>query len=363
MTVPEFMSEFMALLTIVSEDVWGTWKDPSNLQQKETSLRNYAKKPQMQKNIAKKIVHDLSLDNLKERISEIPSDSLKMMADDLKAYVPDVSADTVADTMCQILKEHIQTAAGLIKQDELEHQKQEALDKELKSKYGKALLVEENNECPFNGCGRSLVRVIGAETKPVYEVCMIDKSGPKEINNLLAMCPEHHATYILDNRKSIAKDMKTVKRALVSHNVNRMEIDETALVRELPRIVKGVTKAIEIDDKEPSEYDPKKIEQKIDKNKEKMAFKHIHNLAIENYDYVHTVLRRLEKQNVINIGEVQSQMRCLYFKASKRQKDKLQIFETIVDKVQRASKCGSTSCEIFVAYFVQICEVFDVIAK
>ena len=35
MQVHEFMLDLMAMITTVSEDEWGTWKDPSKLKQKE----------------------------------------------------------------------------------------------------------------------------------------------------------------------------------------------------------------------------------------------------------------------------------------------------------------------------------------
>ena len=145
--------------------------------------------------------------------------------------------------------------------------------------------------------------------------------------------------------------------------MTRTEIDKANLSDELPRILKSINKAIDDDDKEPSNYDPKKVEQKIDKAKERRAFMLVHSLVIQNFDHVHKALKRLEKQNVINMAELQLQMRGLYIKASKNQKDKLQIFETIVDRIKRASKCSTSSCEIFVAYFVQICEVFDASTK
>lgn len=363
MQVHEFMLDLMAMITTVSEDEWGTWKDPSKLKQKENTLRGYTKRSKISKKIATRVVHHLCLDGLKERIDALPPKARELMADEVSAYASDVNASNVSDVMCQIMEDHVQTVAGLIKQDDLERQAQEALDKDLKSKYGRSLLIEEDNQCPFPGCGKSLVVEQGGSSVDKYEVCMIEKDGSQEFDNLLAMCPDHHATYILDNRKPLAKQLKAIKKALVSQNTTRTKIDKANLSAELPRILKNINKAIDDDDKEPSNYDPKCVEQKIDKAKERRAYRLVHNLVIENFEYVHTVMRRLEKQNIINMAELQLQMRGLYIKASKNQKDKLQIFETIVDRVKRASKCSASSCEIFVAYFVQICEVFDASTK
>ena len=363
MQVPEFMSALMAMVTTVPFDDWYTGKDPSDLEQRDSTLRGYAKKNKLPKTIATTIVHYLCLENLKVRINSLPVDSRKLMAEEVSGYVSGVDARNVAKNMCQIMEDHIRMAAGLIKQDDLERQAQEALDKDLKSKYGRSLLIEEDNQCPFPGCGKSLVVEKGGSSVDKYEVCMIEKDGSQEFDNLLAMCPDHHATYILDNRKSLAKQLKAIKKALISQNTTRTEIDKATLSAELPRILKSINKAIDDDDKEPSNYDPKCVEQKIDKAKERRAYRLVHSLVIENFEYVHTVMRRLEKQNTINIAEVQLQMRGLYIKASKNQKDKHQIFETIADRIKRASKCSTSSCEIFVAYFVQICEVFDASTK
>ena len=56
-------------------------------------------------------------------------------------------------------------------------------------------------------------------------------------------------------------------------------------------------------------------------------------------------------------------MKEIYNKLNKGKKTKAEIFNEITEKIHRVSLQENIYCQIVVAYFIQSCEVFDVITK
>ena len=70
--IPYFFRELMAMITTVTEDEWGTCKDPSNKVKADNSIRTYVKRPTLPKKLAQAIESDLLL---LEKIANEPIDS------------------------------------------------------------------------------------------------------------------------------------------------------------------------------------------------------------------------------------------------------------------------------------------------
>lgn len=120
--VPYFFRELMAMVTTVTEEEWGSSKDPSTKTKDET-LRTYAKRGISQK-LAKTIVYRLTPEILVERINEKSETVRNLLASDLHGYDASLNAENVAEQIAAWMVEIVQTRAGLIQQSKLEKQKQ-----------------------------------------------------------------------------------------------------------------------------------------------------------------------------------------------------------------------------------------------
>lgn len=80
--VPYFFRELMAMITTVTEDEWGTGKDPSVKLSDET-IRSYTKRG-LPKKLAGSIVYRLTPEVLVERINERSVTSRTLLAEDLR---------------------------------------------------------------------------------------------------------------------------------------------------------------------------------------------------------------------------------------------------------------------------------------
>lgn len=358
--VPYFFRDLMAMLTEVTEEEWGTSKDPSQ-KGRDNSLRSYAKRG-LPKKLAQTIVYRLTPGNVIDSINSHDETQRRLLAADLKGYDPGLDEHNVAEKIAEWLTEIVQKSAGLIPQDELTKVKQQQLDANLKNKYGDYLLVEEENHCPFPGCGRELVLTNNGKIYYAYEVTLIDRSAPAIPENLLAMCPQCHATYLLDDNKKIRKELHETKKVLSTHRQNVHILDDLPLEKGIVSVITRIAKLHE-KNLEDASLDPKAIKQKLDPSKDTVIYYTVNNYVGIYFMRIKEIMMNLDKRKIIDYEEIQDQMHALYRRLKKANKSNIEIFNEITKKVHRVSLQDEIYCQIVVAYFVQSCEVFDAITK
>lgn len=211
--VPYFFKDLVAMITDVTEDEWGTPKDPSTKLSKESTLRSYAKRG-LTKKFAESIVYRLTPENFVESLKTRPATVLEWLADDYRSYDPSANADNIAELLANCFVEILREAAGIVAPNELEKHKMQQAAADLKRQYGESLIHEANHFCPFLGCGRSLTLSNDGKMMDSHEVCLIDKEAEPKLDNLIAVCPRCYATYSIDNNKKLCKELKHKKSCL-----------------------------------------------------------------------------------------------------------------------------------------------------
>lgn len=355
--VPEFFRDLFAMITDVPESEWGTPQDPATKKTKDDSLRSYAKRT-IPKKFAQKIVYRLSTENYIESLNSRPIDTRKLLAQDFMTYDAEISENNVAEKTSMWFVEIIRNAAGLAPKDEMNQEKQQLAATELKRKYGAYLLNETGHYCPFPGCGRTLTKSSNGKTCDAYEVTVIDKKKAPEIQNLLALCTQCHATYFLDDRPKSCKDLLEVKRLLVTHASAVSMLDNLPLEVGFVGVIKKIGKLKERDLVELS-LDPKEIKQKVKPSDDFALYSQVNMFVSMYFLKIREIMINLDKRGEIDYDEIQDQIRAIYKKLMKAQKSKTKIYNEIVAKVQKVSLQENIYCQIIVSYFIQSCEVFD----
>lgn len=358
--VPCFFRELMAMVTTVTEEEWGSSKDPSTKAKDET-LRTYAKRGISQK-LAKAIVYRLTPEVLVERINEKSETVRTLLASDLRGYDNSLNAKNVASQIATWITEIVQTSAGLVQQNELKKQKQQQAETELRKKYGYYLLNEVSHYCPFPGCGRPLTISKDGKAADVYCVSIIEKNKAPEVRNLLALCPQCYATYSIDDNPKIFKELLNVKKILETRSQTLSLIEDLPLEKGIIRAIGKIKKLNERELADAS-LDPKEIKQKL-KPTDNIVLYHTINLYVTTYFVkIKEIMMNLDKRGEIDYEEVQNQMRAIYRRLKKAKKTNMEIFNEIVAKIHRISLQEDIYCQIVVSYFVQSCEVFDAITE
>ena len=260
--VPEFFRELIAMITAVSEEEWGTGKDPSMRALLDNTYRSYVKR-KLPKKFAQSIVYHLNMDNLIRNINDTPLELRKLLLEDLIPYDSDMTVHNVAEKIADYMIEIIRASAGMTNPNTLIESKRQEIALSLKRKYGDFLYLEEGNCCP--GCGRNLYVMLNDSVRPVYEIAIIDKSKSPVVTNLLAMCPICQATHQLDNNKKRIRELQSVKKILSIHRQNINLIDDMKLEKGITGAIIKI-KELKQADLEKASLDPKEIKQKLDPN-------------------------------------------------------------------------------------------------
>lgn len=357
--VPYFFKNLIAMITDVAEDEWGTPKDPSTKLSKESTLRSYAKRGLSQK-FAQSIVYRLTPEIFIDSLNTRPVAVLELLADDYRPIDSTVNSETVASKLSDEFVDIIRKAAGLVQQTELERQKLQQLELELRGKYGDYLLNEANHVCPFPGCGRLLVVTKYGKATNLYHVGLIDKKKAPAVDNLLALCPRCYATYSIDENAKVCKELIGVKKILVGHQQSIQLLDDLPLEKGIVGVVSKV-KNLKEKDLADASLDPKEIKQKLNPSDNMALYIAVNTYVTTYYVRLRTIMMNADKRGEIDYDEVQDQMRAIYKRLKKAKKSNVEIFNEIAQKIHKISLQEDIYCQIVVSYFIQSCEVFDAI--
>lgn len=356
--VPYFFRELMEMITSVSEDEWGTPKDPGSRLTNDNTLRTYSK-GRISKKFALSIVYRLTPENLVTRINERPPALQEVLASDFKSYDSSVNSSNIGEKIAGWLVDCIEEAAGLISKDELEQCRQDELDGELKKKYGPYLLEEACRICPFPGCGKDLVVTSNDSTNVAYcyEVNLIDKDGSKNLENMIASCPSCHAIYVLDTDGKKTKELKGVKRVLVSHKQSVRLLDSMSLEKGISGVMKKLVNLKETDLEKVS-LDAKELTTKIAPAKNKALYETVKWQVTTYFNSLKDIMIGLDKGKEIDYEDIQNQIHAMYKKLKNAKKSDIDIYSELSEKIHKMTLQPEIYCNIVVSFFIQKCEVF-----
>ena len=358
---PMYCRELFAQLTEVSEEEWGTPKDPETKITKEATLRSFTKRG-LSRKFAQAIVYRLTPDNLAARINERPVTTRQLLSEDLSAYVPEVTADTVGKVIADMMVDIIRRTAGLVSQDALKQEKQKELFADWKAKYGDYLYEECDGFCPFPGCGKQLSAVADSKVSRVYEISLVDKTKKVTTDNLIALCPMCHATYQMDDSKAKTKELANVKALLITHGQSARLLDGIALEKGIVGVLRRLA-----DLKEKAffkaELDPKELTKKVNPTDNYILYLTVKNNVTTYFLKIRELMTNLDRRGLIDYEALQDQMKAIYKRLKKSHLSQMEIFREITEKLHRTSLQDDVYCQIVVCYFIQSCEVFDAVAE
>ena len=358
---PMYCRELFAQLTEVSEEEWGTLKDPETKITKEATLRSFTKRG-LSRKFAQAIVYRLAPDNLAARINERPVATRQLLSEDLSAYVPEVTADTVGKVIADMMVDIIRRTAGLVSQDALKQEKQRELFADWKTKYGDYLYEECDGFCPFPGCGKQLSAVADSKVSRVYEISLVDKTKKVTTDNLIALCPMCHATYQMDDSKATTKELANVKALLITHGQSARLLDGIALEKGIVGVLRRLA-----DLKEKAffkaELDPKELTKKVNPTDNYILYLTVKNNVTTYFLKIREIMTNLDRRGLIDYEALQDQMKAIYKRLKKSHLSQMEIFREITEKLHRTSLQDDVYCQIVVCYFIQSCEVFDAVAE
>lgn len=297
-----------------------------------------------------------------ESLESRPKAALALLADDYKSFDPTATASNITEKLADCFIEIIRRAAGLVPKTELERQKLMQQAFELKYKYGDYLRDEADNICAFPGCGKLLSAADNGRVAYSYEMALVDKNKAPKVDNLLALCPMCHATYLIGDSKKLCKELQGVKKILTAHKQSMRLLDGMPLAKEIIGVISKIKNLKEKDLLDIS-LDPKDIREKLVPDDNLTLFNTVKGYVDTYYVTLKEVITNADKRGEIDYDEVQDQMKAIYKRLKKAKKTNVEIFNEISEKIHKVSMQEDIFCQIVVAFFIAKCEVYDAIAK
>ena len=229
-------------------------------------------------------------------------------------------------------------------------------------KFGDYLLNEADDYCPFPGCGKALTVTNNGKAVPSYEISLIDKAKSPTIENLIALCPKCYATYLVDDSKSITKELQGIKTILLTRKYGARLLDDLPMEKGIVGVIRKVKNLKEKDLLDAS-LDPKDIKQKLNPADNYALYMTVNHYVTTYFIRITEIFVNLDKRGEIDYDEIQNQMRAIYKKLKKNKKTNVEIFNQIAEKIHRVSLQDDIYCQIIVSFFIQKCEVFDAITE
>ncbi|HEP1249583.1 TPA: hypothetical protein VJ291_000042 [Streptococcus pyogenes] len=251
----------------------------------------------------------------------------------------------------------IREKTGIVKSTTVQNTAFTTQSNQLKKQYGQFLLTESNNCCACPGCDRPLILTSGNLAAENYEVSAIEKDKDAEALNLMVLCPDCFLTYQADSRKKIVTALKNVKKILVSAHNSQQAISDMKLDSGIVSVLTSLNK-LKCDEYDIS-YDSKQLTDKISPENNRTLYQLVKNPVIDNYLTIQKIIVNLDKQGKIDYEEIQYQTRSMYKKLKAAKHNNLAIFNTISEKLHKATLQDIYFCQMIVSYFIQKCEVLE----
>jgi hypothetical protein len=221
------------------------------------------------------------------------------------------------------------------------------------------LVLEVGGECPE--CGKSLSEEKNGKSLPRYKVAVIDQSKPSLTSvNRIAMCPECCDRYIFDTSEEDIARLSKLKSDFASSFRSKDAMAENKVPIEIQ--IEEVLNAIEmtpeasltrICDERAFEVERKVTESVI-------LMRKIRDDALEYFECVESLLKASDRARSQKFRLFQSKVISCYEEAKANATSQEKIYNHLVDWLFRQAKHQhKTACEIIIAFFVQLCDVFE----
>ena len=309
--------------------------------------------------------------------------TLADLAAAFEPYIPGVTSHNVHDECADMFKKILDDIIGLNQQPNqmsLATVMSESLSPAVRDQFGARLLLETEGFCPAKGCTNELKEIAAdGSAVPTYVPTLIDGMRPPVFENIIALCPACHARYLAERKSSTQGKMlaflQNKKQELMIRDTARSVLPRYEIEAGVDRLLRKIQDdLIELTEEDLKalrlNYDPVKVRQKIpaDTREQRILLKKVLRNVQENYNLVDNNLKNLNKEQVIRQRVFSAQIKNLFIDFDETTVDgeplsQTVIFDNLVRWLHENTDEDMEVCAIVISYFIQSCEVFDVIPE
>lgn len=313
-------------------------------------------------------------------------EDLEKLVTALQPYINDVDISNVHDRCADLFQDILDELVGYERnpsQMSLATVMDSQLPISIRENYGSRLLLETHGICPAKDCTNELYEITSAGiAEPSYIPTLIDGYQPPSYENLIALCPACHARYMAEQNSGDYEASQQSQLFLKNKKQELMMEESTNTVLSRHEVESGVDRLLRkiqddmliLSDAELEaiklNYDPVKVRQKIPATDRDhlVLLKKVLRYVIQYYNLVDQNLINLNKEKVIRQRVFSSQIRSLFIEFDEtsvngQSVSQSVIFDRLVDWLHGKTEEDKDVCAIVISYFIQSCEVFDVISE
>jgi len=200
------------------------------------------------------------------------------------------------------------------------------------------------------------------EEKKLLENVEKLSSDLDNIKNIIWLCPNCHETFDKPRTLDGYNKLLNIKKKLLQKREIEEEFNSYQIEEEIKKVLNILAEDNSNDDEMILEYDPKTIDSKLNETIKFLTKKKIKGHV---HDFFHIVKK--EFQNIDSVKTTKStliatQVKVFYLKAMDKNANQEDIFNYLVEWLDKKTLVSKDASSIVISYFVQNCEVFDVVS-
>lgn len=250
---------------------------------------------------------------------------------------------------------------------------------ESRRKYGEAdkiyLVSQVDGKCPL--CGVQLFYTKGTRTHKAYELAHIYPLRPSkqeieelknevrlhdDVNhpdNLIPLCLSCHGKFDKPRTAKEYRELAKKKQECIRWSKQQEIQSSYHIESEIKRVIDRLYELNISDDIASIEYDPKRLESKLDQSMSTLSRQKIKNNVADYFQYIKSVLAEVDRENPNASELICAQVKAYYIKQKSLGLDQQDIYGNIVNWIYAKTNPRTIdSSEIVTSFFIQNCEVF-----
>lgn len=214
--------------------------------------------------------------------------------------------------------------------------------------------------------GYELAHIYPLNPTPYQAACLASFPVPTEINaleNLIALCPSCHSRYDKDFKVGEFQRLRIIKDGFLNDAKAKVIASKHAIQEEvcllLDEIASNPSAGIEVSE---ISFDITTVDKKLKTGISPLQKREIRTNAIDFYISIRDHIKLLEQNDQFAVKILQNQINSYYMAMNKLYPDnKDLVFNYIAQWISSKTSRSLLSAKILTSFFVQNCEVFDVI--
>lgn len=332
--------------------------------QGDSTYKGYALGRRSINQLSKKIRPNVEPMLFVEYLDEFGDEIHSALIHSFKEYLPTINLYNASELIADLFKEIIYKASennrGLNEKEKIEE-----IDYEL--------LSECDYVCPL--CNSNLVKRNNKEFSKQYKRIHLSIDNFNLFEELVKEIPEingflnqdlviccncynkglNEKDELSNLRKLIFAKKKIIEKHEIVEITSRIDIEAGIL-----QIIKSFAEMKELPEKESS-FNVLRIDSKIKNNP--ILLNHITDLVLIYYRFIEEQFKTLERNKQLRFNKVRNEVSQCFEMLDELELSQQKIFDSMVEWISKKSNCDDRLiCAIFIAFFIQNCEVFYEVA-